>query len=94
MSQQPPQDWSGWANFAWGLAAPPVIWVYRRLSNAVQREEWRQYLEARDKVSDQRHSDNLDKLEKISDELKSTHGRLCTIEGWAEAQATGRHQQP
>ena len=77
-------DWITATAAVIGIIAAPVGLTMRRLFASVTRKEFKEYLEKRDTLGEQRHQENLGNFRAISEKLTDIHGRVSYIEGKME----------
>lgn len=74
-------DWISASGVVLTIIGAPVAWIVKRITGSVSRKEFKEYLEARDKLSEERHTQNLDKLDKLTDAVSGMGQRLSHVEG-------------
>lgn len=81
---QPNQDWPAWIEASCaslGIIGVPVGWLIKRVLGSVSRKDFKDYLEARDALSERRHSENLGRLDAIRNEVYASREKIAHLEG-------------
>ena len=87
------QDWPAWIVAICTvipLVAIPFIWLSCVAGNARSiADEWKEYLEQRDELSESRHLENLANFKELFKSTSTTGERVARLEGVI----TGNHRQ-
>lgn len=85
MSQpQPNQDWPAWITAVVAvmtIIGVPLGLLWRRIFASVTRKQFKDYLESRDTLSENRHNANLARFDRLIDDVQDARERLSRMEG-------------
>lgn len=85
MSQNPNQDLPGWVvaivTALAAIAIPAVIWVTKKVVGSILHDEFKEYLQGRDKLSEDRHNENLANFRTVAKGLTDLGERVSHVEG-------------